>query len=110
MWPNSASRERLLGHVGDRRRDRHQHRPAPQQRRHDPEHLAADERARDDDQAVLPLPVGDEVDVARLVGHRDQALLGELGIDPLGLAEDQARLRLVPAQLGAVGVDGVACR
>ena len=61
------------------------------QRGEDAVHLAADGRARHDDQPVLAVPVGDEIDVAGLVGHRDQAVLGEVGVEALGLAEDEAR-------------------
>ena len=42
------------------------------------------------DQAVLAVRIGDEINVPRLVGHRDVAVMRELGVEPLRLAEDQA--------------------
>src|SRR3954468_17994613 len=81
--------------------------PAPGlQRGHDAEHLAVDGRTRDQHQAKLPVPVRDQVDVAGLVGYGDQTLLRELGVQPLGLPEDQARCAGIPADFRPVSIDG----
>src|SRR5215468_808417 len=50
-----------------------------------------DGRPRHDDQPVLALPVGHQIDVARLIGHRHRTGLGEGSVDALGFAKDQAR-------------------
>ena len=55
-------------------------------------HLAVDGRTRHDDQPVLPLNVCDQIDVAGLMRHRHQALLGERGIEALGLVADRMNL------------------
>jgi hypothetical protein len=39
---------------------------------------------------MLAVTVGDEMDVTRLVRHRDFAILRELGVHPLRLAKHQA--------------------
>ena len=74
----------------DRRRDRRQQRAASgEQRRDDAVHFAGDGRARHRDQAMLAVAVGDEIDVAGLVRHRDLAELGIGRIQPLAFAEHQ---------------------
>ena len=108
MRPNCQIGDRVRRHERDRRGDRRELRAAPDlERRQDAVHLAADGRARHDDEAILTLAVGDEIDVAGLVGHRDEAVLRIVGVDALGLAEDQQRELVVPGDLGAIGVDRV---
>ena len=64
-------------------------------------------RARDDDQPVLAVTIGDQIDVAGLVRHGDRTELSEGLVGALGLAEGEDRGGLVPAYLCAVGIDGV---
>jgi hypothetical protein len=40
--------------------------------------------------SLLAVTVGDEIDVTRLVWHRDLAILRELGVHPLSLTKHQA--------------------
>src|SRR5262245_5896955 len=92
----------------DRRRDRRELRAtASLQRGENAVHLPGPGRAGEDDQAVLAVGIDEEIDVARLVGHRDIALMRELGVETLRLAEDQARALLVPNDLGLVGIDRI---
>src|SRR5262249_22380184 len=100
--------DRLYGldrHQRDRRRHpRELGAAARLQRGEDAVHLAVDRHPRQDDQAVLTLRVGDEIDVARLVGHRYFAMVSELGVDPVRLAEDKDRTAFVPGDVGAIGI------
>ena len=84
---------------------RQQRAAAGEQRRDDAVHLAGDGRARHRDQAVLAVAVGDQVDETGLVGHGDLAELRERRIQPRALAKHQGRGRIVPDDVGAVGVD-----
>src|SRR5262249_23712787 len=82
--------ELLQRYEGDRRGDRRELRAVSGlQRRQYAVHLTVDRRPRHDDQPVLPLNVCDEVDVAGLVRHGHQTLLGECRVDALGFAEDE---------------------
>src|SRR5262245_11337300 len=77
----------------DRCRDRRKLRAtAGQQRGEDAVHPSGSGRGRagEDDQAVLAVRIDEQIDVARLVGHRDIAVMRELGVEPLRLTEDQA--------------------
>src|SRR5262249_34496645 len=68
----------------DRRGDRRELRAtASQQRGEDAVHLAGAGWPGEDDQAVLAVRIDEEINVARLVGHRDIALMRELGVEPL---------------------------
>ena len=107
--PERRIRHRAQRHEGDRRRDRRELRAATgEQRRENAVHLAGDGRPRHRDQAILAVPVGDEIDVAGLVRHRHRSVLREIGIEPFGFPEDQARMRVVPDDVGAIGIDRVA--
>src|SRR5882724_6831765 len=63
-------------HVSDGSRNRNEVGAAADlERGHDAEHFTLVVWPRDDHQAILPKPVGDEVDEPRLVGHRHEAAL-----------------------------------
>ena len=76
--------------ISDRRRDRRQQRAAAgEQRGDDAVHLARNRRPRHRDQAMLAVPVGDEIDVARLVRHRHFAELGVGRVLPFAFVKHQ---------------------
>ncbi len=88
----------------DRRGHRCQLRSASrQQRGKDAVHGALAGRPRQNSEALLPMPIGYEINVSGLVRHRDHAVLGEGTIDTLGFAKCQTRLSIIPADVGPIG-------
>src|SRR5215475_2192323 len=111
-WSDLAKLNVLDGPGRDhhnRRRNWHQLRAAPDlQRSKDAIHLPRNGGSRHNNEAILALAVDDQIDVPGLIGHRDGADVAKLHVDALGFAEHQARALIIPCDLGAIGVDGIA--